>query len=338
MLLILYALRYYICFPDQHKMKKFFYLSFIILLSIRAAAQAQDASLTETPITYKTLSGIVIGTLAMPANASEKMPVVLIVADYGPTDRNGNNAQTGVEANTYKLLAISLAKNGIASVRYDKRMVGESKTSNKPEDLRYDDYVDDAVGLIDMLNDDQRFSKVIVLGHGEGSMVGMLASRDQPAKAIISVNATSEQGDKFMTEQMKSRPQFEQNAFKTLIDSMKKGKTIDNIDLSLYYIASPAKQRFLMSYFRYPPTRVIKIMKVPILIIQGNNDVQVSVADAEKLKKAKSEAILTIIPGMNHIMKDAPTDKDQNMATYSNPDLPLKPEFVTAVVNFIRKN
>jgi hypothetical protein len=94
-----------------------------------------------------------------------------------------------------------------------------------------------------------------------------------------------------------------------------------------------------MSYFRYPPTRVIKVMKVPILIIQGNNDVQgVSVADAEKLKKAKSEAFLTIIPGMNHIMRDAPTDKDQNMATYSNPALPLKPEFVTAVVNFVKKN
>jgi hypothetical protein len=320
-------------------MKKIFYLSLIILLSIKMAAQAQDAPLNETPITYKNLSGIISGTLAMPANASEKIPVVLIIADYGLTDRNGNNAQTGLAANTYKLLAISLAKNGIASVRYDKRMVGESKTSNKPEDFRYDDYVDDAVGLIDMLNDDQRFSKIIVLGHGEGSMVGMLASRDQPAKAIISVNATGEQGDKFMTEQMKSRPQFEQTAFKTLIDSMKKGKTIDNIDLSLYYIASPAKQKFLMSYFRYPPTRVIKVMKVPILIIQGNNDVQgVSVADAEKLKKAKSEAILTIIPGMNHIMRDAPTDKDQNMATYSNPNLPLKPEFVTAVVNFIKKN
>jgi pimeloyl-ACP methyl ester carboxylesterase len=188
-----------------------------------------------------------------------------------------------------------------------------------------------------MLSDDQRFSKVVVLGHGEGSMVGMLAARDQPVKAIISVNSTSEQGDKFLIAQLKSKPQYVQNAFKTLIDSMKKGKTIDNIDPALYFIASPAKQKFVMSYCRFPPLKVVKLVKVPLLIVQGSTDMQISVADAEKLKKAKSEAILAIIPGMNHIMKDAPADKDQNLATYSKPDLPLKPEFVTAIVNFINK-
>lgn len=323
-------------FPDHHKMKKIFYLSFIILFALKAAAQT-DASLSESPIVYKNLSGSVSGTLAMPQNVSGKIPVVLIIADYGPTDRNGNNLQSDVNDNAYKLIAEGLAKNGIASVRYDKRMVGESKTSNKPEDMRYDDYVDDAVGLVDMLSDDQRFSKVIVLGHGEGSMVGMLAARDQPVKAIISVNSTSEQGDKFLIAQLKSKPQYVQNAFKTLIDSMKKGKTIDNIDPALYFIASPAKQKFVMSYCRYVPLRVVKLVKVPLLIVQGSTDMQVGVADAEKLKKAKSEAILAIIPGMNHIMKDAPADKDQNLATYSKPELPLKPEFVTTVVNFINK-
>ncbi|MDB5154823.1 MAG: hypothetical protein JWR54_3574, partial [Mucilaginibacter sp.] len=228
-----------------------------------------DASLSESPIVLKTLSGSIIGTLTMPKNASGKIPVVIIIADAGPTDRNGNNPQLDINDNTYKLLAEGLAKSGVASVCYDKRMVGESKTTNKPEDLRFDDYVDDAVGLIGMLNDDQRFSKIIILGHGEGSLVGMLASRDQPAKGFISVNTTSEQGDKFLTEQLKSKPQFIQDGFKTLLDSMKKGKTIDNIDPALYFIASPSKQKYLISYCRYPPLRVIKIVKVPILIIQG---------------------------------------------------------------------
>ncbi len=296
-----------------------------------------DASLSESPIVLKTLSGSIIGTLTMPKNASGKIPVVIIIADAGPTDRNGNNPQLDINDNTYKLLAEGLAKSGIASVCYDKRMVGESKTTNKPEDLRFDDYVDDAVGLIGMLNDDQRFSKIIILGHGEGSLVGMLASRDQPAKGFISVNTTSEQGDKFLTEQLKSKPQFIQDGFKTLLDSMKKGKTIDNIDPALYFIASPAKQKYLMSYCRFPPLRIIKIVKVPILIIQGATDVQISVADAEKLKKVKSDATLIIIPGMNHVMKEAPADKDQNLATYSKPDLPLKPELVPDIVAFVNK-
>ena len=317
-------------------MKKILLLSLVILLTIKA--MAQGGSSDESPITYKNLSGNINGTLTMPKNASGKVPVVLIVADSGPTDRNGNNEQTGLAGNMYKLIAEGLGKNGIASVRYDKRMVGESKTANKIEDLRFDDYVDDAVGLIDMLNDDQRFSKVIVLGHGEGALAGMLAARDQPAKAIISINATSEQGDKLMTEIFKSKPQYLQDEFKTLLDSMKKGKTFDNVDLAMYPLVTTAKQRYLMSYFKYQPIRVIKAMKVPLLIIQGTTDVQTSVADADKLKKAKSDAVLITVKGMNHIMKEAPADKDQNMATYSNPNLPLKAELIPDLVDFVNKN
>ena len=317
-------------------MKKILLLLPVVLLTIKAMAQSGASE--ESPITYKNLSGNINGTLTMPKNASGKVPVVLIVADSGPTDRNGNNEQTGLAGNTYKLIADGLGKNGIASVRYDKRMVGESKTANKIEDLRFDDYVDDAVGLIDMLNDDKRFSKVVVLGHGEGALVSMLAARDQPAKAIISVNASSEQGDKLMTEIFKSKPQYLQDEFKTLLDSMKKGKTFDNIDLAMYPLVTTAKQKYLMSYFKYQPLRVIKVMKVPMLIIQGTTDVQTSVADAEKFKKAKSDALLITIKGMNHIMKEAPADKDQNMATYSNPGLPLKAELIPDLVDFINKN
>jgi hypothetical protein len=318
-------------------MKKIAFLVLIALLALNTRAQTSADALSESPITLKTLSGSIIGTLAMPKNASGKIPVVIIIADAGPTDRNGNNPQLDINDNTYKLLAEGLGKSGIASVRYDKRMVGESKTTNKLEELRFDDYVDDAVGLIGMLSDDQRFSKIIILGHGEGALVGMLASRDQPVKAFISVNATSEQGDKFMIEQLKSKPQYIQDEFKTLLDSMKRGKTIDNIDPALYFIASPPRQKYLISYCRYPPLRIIKIVKVPIMFIQGTTDIQISVADAEKFKKIKSEATLTVIPGMNHILKEAPADKDQNLATYSKPDLPLKPELVPDIVGFINK-
>jgi pimeloyl-ACP methyl ester carboxylesterase len=317
-------------------MKKVLLLSIALLLTISVFAQS-DAS-DESPINYKIPSGNISGTLSMPKNVSGKVPVVIIVADSGPTDRNGNNEQTGLSGNMYKMLAEGLAKSGIASLRYDKRMVGQSKTANKLEDLRFDDYVDDAVGLIEMLNDDQRFSKVVILGHGEGALAAMLAARDQPVKDIISVNATSEQGDKLMTDIFKTKPQYLQDEFKALLDSMKKGKTFDNVDLAMYPLVTTAKQKYLISYFRYPPLRVIKLMKVPTLIIQGTTDVQVSVADAEKLKKAKSDAALITIKGMNHIMKEAPADKDANMETYANPALPLKAELVPDIVDFIKKN
>lgn len=300
-----------------------------------ASDKGIDPSLTESPISLKTVAGVISGTLTMPKDASGKIPVVLIIAGSGPTDRNGNSPQLQLRTNAYRELAEGLGKNGIASVRYDKRMVGASQTGNKESDLRFEDYVDDAVGLIQMLNSDERFSKVIVLGHSEGSLVGMLACHDEPVKGYISIAGAGERADKILTEQMKSKSETQQQHFKTLLDSMRRGKTIDNVDPGLWFIARPTIQKYLMSWCRYDPQHEIRAVKVPTLIIQGTTDLQVNTSNADKLKKGKSDAQLVVIPNMNHIMKEAPVDRDQNLATYNNPDLPLKAELVPDIVKFI---
>ncbi len=273
----------------------------------------------------------------MPKNASGKIPIVLIIGDSGPTDRDGNNAKAGITADTYKLLAYGLGKNGIASLRYDKRMVGESVSTTKESQLGIEDYGDDAVGLITMLNDDQRFSKVILFGHGEGALVAMIAMTDQPVKAYISAEGAGEQADKILIEQMKSKPKYMADGFKTILDSLRKGKTTDVVDPSLYYIARPSIQHFLMTWCRCVPERGIKKIKVPVLIIQGSTDLLITPDNSVKLKKAKSDATLLLIKGMNHILKDAPADEEQNYATYSKPDLPLSAELVPGVVDFVNK-
>ena len=301
------------------------------------AKQVTDPSITESPVLLKTFSGQLSGTLAMPVNATGKMPIVLIVGDAGSTDRDGNNEKTGVTANTYKLLAQELGKNGIASLRYDKRNVGQSVSPTKESQLRIDDYSDDAVSLINMLNDDQRFSKIILFGHGEGALVSMVAIIDGPVKGYIGAECSSEQGDKILTDQMKSKPKYQQDEFKTILDTLKRGKITDNVDPSLYFIARPSIQNFLMSWCRLVPLRGIKGLKVPALIIQGTTDLTVKTENGEKLKKAKSDAQLLVIKGMNHILKDAPADEDKNMDTYSKPDLPLSAELVPGIVDFINK-
>lgn len=296
-----------------------------------------DPSLTESPILLKTLSGVISGSLVMPKNVTGKIPVVLIVGDAGPTDRDGNNARAGITANTYKLLAYDLGKSGIASLRYDKRLVGESVSTTKESQLHIEDYSDDAVGLINMLNDDQRFSKIILFGHGEGAVVSMLAIVDEPVKAYISAEGAGEQADKLLTEQMKSKPKFLADEFKAILDSMRKGKTTDNVDPALYYLARPSVQPFLMSWCRLVPTKGIKAIKKPVLIIQGTTDLLVPVENAEKLKKAKSDAVLLVIKGMNHLLKDAPADEEQNAAINGKPDLPLSAGLVPGIVDFINK-
>jgi len=295
-----------------------------------------DPSLTESAITLKTLSGNIYGTLTMPKDAAGKIPVVLIIAGSGPTDRDGNNNQ-GLNTNAYKLLAYALGKAGIASVRYDKRMIGQSAGTEKESDLRFDDYIDDAVGFIEMLGDDARFSKVIVAGHSEGSLVGMIACQGQDVKGFISLAGAGEPAEKILDEQMKSKPQYLQDNFHKIMDTLKRGKINPEVDPQLYPVLRPSIQSYVMSWCRRIPQLEIKRLKMPILIIQGTTDLQVSVDNAEKLKNAKSSATLDIIHGMNHILKDAPADKDQNMATYKDPNLPLDTQMVTDIIDFIKK-
>lgn len=294
-----------------------------------------DPSLIESPILSKTFTGTIAGTLTMPKNASGKIPVVLIIPGSGAVDRNGNGP--GLATNVYKLMAESLGKNGIASVRYDKRMIGESAGTAKEENLRFDDYVDDAIALISLLKDDARFSKVIVLGHSEGSLVGILASNasDGNVGGLISVAGAGVRADEIITEQMKAYPKYLADEFGVILDSLRRGKIQKSVDPSLYFIIRPSIQMYIMTWCRFEPAKEIKKIKVPTLIIQGTTDLQVKVDNAEKLKKGKSSATLTIIPGMNHILKEAPPDKEKNLATYNDPSLPLKPEFVTSVVDFI---
>ncbi|WP_295771463.1 alpha/beta fold hydrolase [uncultured Mucilaginibacter sp.] len=295
-----------------------------------------DPYTTETPLELKTLSGAIRGTLAMPKQASGKVPVVLIIPSSGPTDRDGNKLKLNQQPDTYKLIAFALAKNGIASLRYDKRLTGEVITPAKETQLRFDDYIDDAVMLAGALREDERFSKVVLLGHSEGSLVGMLAAVSQPVNGFISVEGESLPGDKLMSEQLKNQPDYITKGFKQITDSLRRGKTYDKVDPSLYSIARVSVQPYLMTWMRFDPVKEIKKVKAPTLIIQGTTDLQVSAADAERLKKGKSDAKVVMIPGMNYVLKEAPAAQAANLATYNQSGLPVKPELVSAITDFVK--
>ena len=287
-------------------------------------------------IVLKTTSGNIYGTLTVPAG-DKKVPVVLIIAGSGPTDRNGNSDQGGLKTNAYKMLADSLQQAGIACLRYDKRGVGESSGALKTEDsIRFEDIVDDAAGFIKMLKADPRFSKVTVLGHSEGSLVGMIAARKEKAASYRSLAGIAERADKVIEIQL--RAQSEELAEKATIifDSLDKGYFVKDVDPALLSLFRPSIQPYMISWLKYEPTQEIKKLNIPILLLQGTTDIQVSAEEANQLKKACPKATLKLITGMNHALKQASDNYAQNAATYSKPDLPLSPELMPAIVKFIK--
>lgn len=317
----------------QHMNKVYFFLLTIFSV-FTLSAQAQ----TETPATYKGLAVTISGTITMPDNASGKVPVVLIIPGTGTLDRDGNSEKLNIKSNAYKLLAQDLAKAGIASLRYDKRRVGQSLMKDKEDNLRFDDYVDDAIGLINMLKEDKRFSKIIVLGHSEGSLVGMLAvaETEGSSNAFISVEGFGRRADYLLKEQMKAQPGYMSDGFNKILDSLKVGSVQNKVDISLYPYIRPSIQNYLISWFRFDPTDELKKVRVPVMIIQGTTDFQIPVIEGDKLKHVRSSYNYTVMRGMNYVFRDAPEDKEKNIATYTQPDLPLKPEFVAAVTDFIK--
>lgn len=279
-----------------------------------------------------TTDATIYGTLTKPENNS-KIPVILIIAGSGPTDRNGNSP-LGVNANVYKMLADSLMHHGFACLRYDKRGIGESINAQKRAIL-FEDMIRDAEGFIRLLKADQHFSKVIVLGHSEGSLIGMVAAEQAKADAYISFAGAGERIDKIMVRQFSEQSKELGVKAAILLDSLRKGFDINSGDSILQNIFTPAVQPYMTSWLKYNPQEEIKKLTIPLLIVQGTTDIQVRVEDAKELKAVKPSATLRIIENMNHIGKKAPADRQQNIATYAMPDLPLIPELVSSVDTFV---
>ncbi len=153
-------------------------------------AGAAPLAVAQQPVTLKTPTGGISGTLELPA-ARTPVPVAFIIAGSGPTDRNGNSPAIPGANNSLKMLADGLAARGIASVRYDKRGIAASRAAmSGEEDLRFNHFIEDAVAWVKQLRADKRFSTVTSIGHSEGSLIGMIAAREAGADAYVSLEGT----------------------------------------------------------------------------------------------------------------------------------------------------
>ncbi len=315
-------------------MKKIFLFTAFLFLTILNAQNTKQDTFKETNVTLKINIDQLYGTLTVPDDVN-KCPVALIIAGSGPTDRNGNNPM--MKNNSLKMLAEALAKNGIASLRFDKRGIGESKASAVTESsLVFENYTEDAKSWINFLKQDKRFTQLTVIGHSEGSLIGMIAGAK--ANKFISIAGAGESADKLLKSQIssKSNKQVEDMTF-PIIDSLKAGNKVNKVDPLLNSLFRASIQPYLISWFKYDPQIEIKKLTVPVLIIQGNNDLQVSVKDAENLSQANKNAELVIIDKMNHILKIIDGDKQANMTSYNNETLPVSETMINKIVSFIKK-
>ncbi len=302
------------------------------------AGSSNAHSSVQQSMRLQTDQGTLHGTLLKPSSTTP-MAVALLIAGSGPTDRDGNNPEGG-RSDSLKRLAQSLAKQGIASLRYDKRGVAASRAATPDErDLSVEGYVSDAVSWAQRLRADPAFDRLILIGHSEGALIASLAAEQAQADALVAIAGSSRPIDQLLREQLASRlPPHLLAQSNQLLDRLLAGQLSPQVPKQLQVLFRPSVQPYLISLLRQNPGQAFAQLQIPALIVQGSHDIQVSVADAQALQAAKPDAELLIIPGMNHMLRISALDLPAQLASYDNPQLPLAQGLGEQIAEFIQRS
>ena len=285
-------------------------------------------------------NGALKGLMLSPGVAGA--PVVLIIPGSGPTNRDGNSLH-GLHTDTYKLLAEGLAARGVASVRIDKRGFFSSAAAiPNANNVTIADYASDVHGWARSIREKTGAKCLWLLGHSEGALVAMVAARTQPQDicGLLLVAAPGRPTGELIKDQLRSNPANAPILDEAVrdVDTLAAGKRVDvaNASPEIQAIFPPAVQGFLIDLFSYDPPKVLAAYAGPVLIVQGERDIQVSVDDARLLKAANANAKLVLLPDINHVLK-AVTGDDRmvNLKTYFDAKLPLGPGVIEAIADFI---
>ncbi len=294
----------------------------------------------ERPVVLGEDRGALHGTLCVPAGQGTR-DAVLIWSGSGPTDRDGNSA-LGLRNNSLKMLAQALAEEGYVSVRTDKRGVGASARAAPPEsEHRFEFYVDDAVRWANYVKELPRIRNVFLLGHSEGALVATMAAQRYRAAGLVLVAGAGFRAPDILRRQIAApegaMPENLLSETHALLDALEQGRQVASVSTELHAAYRPSVQPYLISWFGYDPVAELAKLGLPTLIVQGTTDFQVSIEDAERLKAARADIRLVAVEGMNHVLKTAPVDRQDNYATYFKPMLPLSPGLMPPIVDFLRR-
>jgi hypothetical protein len=327
------------------------------------------AAPTSTDVVFTAGADQVHGTLLLPIASARQVPAAVIIAGSGPTDRDGNSALEPGKIDTLKDFANVLASSGVASLRYDKLGTGATglaSYASHPDDIGFDVFVNEATAAYNYLRgrpevDPQR---IMILGHSEGALIAMvmtdsLAGSEAPRALVLAAPP----GNAYLeTIEQQLRVQYaaavhtghanQQQADAALADvgrivmSLKTqgtyppGMTI--AEPALQSIFSGANQRFLAEVERYDPATLAAKLpaQLPILVLHGGKDQQISDADIARLAGALGQSShanvrVEALPDADHVFKDVPGTPDAT-TDYTNPRLSFSSDAAQKLQSFAK--
>ncbi len=190
-------------------------------------------------------------------------------------------------------------------------------------------------GILRHFETQNSYGKILIAGHSEGSLLGILAAQEVKVDALISLAGGGKSIDEIITDQLaKQSEDLAENARNAFEELAKNGKT-KNYSPYLESIFRPSVQPYINSWMKYNPETEIAKLEIPVLIVNGSFDLQVDEADAEILHAAATNSQLVILDKMNHIFRKIEGESLENTKAYNEPFRELHPELIPSLLSFV---
>ncbi|TSE03120.1 MULTISPECIES: alpha/beta hydrolase [Aquimarina] len=301
---------------------------FLILMTFTCMAQEKEFNSAIVKI-----NKFLEGSLVTPYS-DQDVPLVIFIMDSGAINRDGNDRMS--KNDTFKRLAYELAKSGIATYRYDKRLFRIDALGIREHEISLDHYIEDAKSVVNYFTKNKNYKKIILLGHGQGSLVGMIAAQTN-VDGFISIAGNALSIDQVIIEQIaRQAPGLDKSA-SVAFKQLKENGRATGYDPALESIFGYNLQPFMRSWIQYDPSEEISKLEIPILIIHGDKDIQVELSQAEKLKESAPQAEYTIVENMNHILKEIKGNRLENHKSYNESWRKIMPEVISSIANFVNQ-
>lgn len=289
-------------------------------------------------VSIETAQGTLYGTHLIPEGEGP-FPTVLIIAGSGPTDRDGNSELLVESNDSLWHLARQLYEAKIASIRYDKMGVGESIVDDESflENGTFDDYVDHAVAWLDYLANESSAGAVGVVGHSEGSLIGLLAAKAFPIDFAISVAGNGDPIDRQMVKQIRRLDSEAAPILEKRLQEIAGSVYRETDNLLVDSLVPLGRERYLQTWMAYDPNEVLRSLDIPVLVVWGDRDERlVGEDDLFKQDSMPDSIQFEEISNMGHLLRWAKSDEDIIQA-YKARDIPLHDYFIDTLITFINK-
>jgi pimeloyl-ACP methyl ester carboxylesterase len=286
------------------------------------------------------------GTLSKPAEAATMpRPAVILTAGAGPLDRDALTAGIPILGQ----LAAALADAGFIVLRYDKRGVGQS--GGRTEVASLGDFSDDQRAAVKFLaaRKDVDNKRIAVVGHSEGGLVSLLsAAKEKRIAAVVLLATAGVSGADLVLAQQQhalSKSNLSDAEKQARIDMQRKindaaitGKGLDGLTAGVRRQIDNAE---FQSVLAADPAKLVPNVRQPILVVQGERDMEVAPTNADRLetlaraRKQPAAVEVVKIPGVNHLMVPAQTGEVDEYPAL--PDKDISPVATAAIVEWLKK-